>query len=213
MPRGPLYLTFDDGPDPDGTPAVLAALARHEVRATFFVLGARVREWPGIVGAVLGAGHRIELHGEAHLDHRGLTPAALIRDTDTALTAMRDAGIVLPQWWRLPWGRPGPDTHRVAAARDLRIIGWDADTHDWRGDGWADQPEPVQTVAREGGVVLMHDGFGPGQLRDDVTNTIGLIDGIMAAARAADVTVAALPPARAAAGLLLTDAIPTAVTA
>src|SRR4051812_3475218 len=69
QPRIVLALTFDDGPDPRGTPAVLAALAEAAATATFFVLGERVERRPEMVEAVLAAGHEVEVHGYAHLRH------------------------------------------------------------------------------------------------------------------------------------------------
>ena len=69
-----VYLTFDDGPHPTWTPAVLEVLGRHEVRATFFILGVNASNFPGIVGAVVDAGHQPENHTYDHpsldqLDH------------------------------------------------------------------------------------------------------------------------------------------------
>ena len=70
----PFSLTFDDGPDPVWTPAVLDALARAGARATFFVLGEAAERHPGLVHRVLAEGHAVEVHGHAHLrhpEHRG----------------------------------------------------------------------------------------------------------------------------------------------
>ena len=62
-----IVLTFDDGPDPGGTEAVMSALAAHRSTATFFVLLTRVRAYRGLLGEIVAAGHEIGLHG---LDHR-----------------------------------------------------------------------------------------------------------------------------------------------
>jgi peptidoglycan/xylan/chitin deacetylase (PgdA/CDA1 family) len=63
---GHVALTFDDGPDPSGTPAVLAALAELGWRATFFMLGTQARAHPGLAAAVTDAGHEVALHGDEH---------------------------------------------------------------------------------------------------------------------------------------------------
>ena len=64
-----MALTFDDGPDPLGTPAVLAALRELGWTATFFLLGSQVRRYPDVARAVLAAGHEIALHGDEHRNH------------------------------------------------------------------------------------------------------------------------------------------------
>ena len=90
-------LTFDDGPDPRGTPAVLDALARAGARATFFVLGERVTRAPDLLARMLAEGHAVEVHGYGHRAtpaRRGRTVEA---DLDAALagrSARRRAGAV-----------------------------------------------------------------------------------------------------------------------
>lgn len=187
-----LHLTFDDGPDPVHTPRVLAALRRAGAQATFFVLGECVRAHPRLVDGIRDAGHRLELHGDAHLDHRTASPEELAADTAAALNTLERAGI-LPSWWRLPWGRPGPATAAIADREGLSIVHWNMDTHDWRGDGPAEQPAGFGAVASGGGVVLLHDGVGPGADRAHVDNTIGLIDRATALALRAGTPVCALP--------------------
>ena len=59
-------LTFDDGPHPEGTPAVLEVLARAGARATFFVIGEQVQRRPGLVAEIVAAGHVVALHGYRH---------------------------------------------------------------------------------------------------------------------------------------------------
>src|SRR5689334_791585 len=61
-----VLLTYDDGPDPEGTPAVLRELAEADARATFFVLGTRVRLYPDVFRSVVADGHEIGLHGADH---------------------------------------------------------------------------------------------------------------------------------------------------
>lgn len=188
----PLHLTFDDGPEPTGTPAVLRALAAGGARATFFVLGKKVRAHPEVLEDILAAGHRVELHGDAHLDHRNVDEPGLADDTASALAALRASGVE-PVWWRLPWGRPGPATAGVVRAHGLRVAGWSVDTHDWRGDGSADQPPHFEVAARDGGVVLLHDGFGPGATRTSIANTVALVERLLALAAAAGTPVEPLP--------------------
>lgn len=200
-----LHLTFDDGPEPTLTPLVLEALRAHAARATFFVLGEKVRAAPEILDQIQADGHGIELHGDAHLDHRIAGSHTLARDTGRAIRTLTARGLA-PGWWRLPWGRPGPQTDQLARRAGLRIVGWDADTHDWRGDGWDAQPDTVRNAASEGGVVLLHDGFGPGARRTDGANTIELTHALLQRAGSHRLDALALPEPRTAAAANFTTA-------
>lgn len=192
--RTPLFLTFDDGPDPQWTPRVAELLARHGATATFFVLGWRVRESPAIVGELLASGHRIELHGDAHLAHDLVTPDQLATDTEDALRVLAGLGVE-PEWWRLPFGRSGPASRALADQHGLRLAGWDADTNDWRGDGWRNQPAQVSDAAERGGVVLLHDATVPGIGRTTALNTLEITDELLKVAGRHGTPVAVLPPA------------------
>src|SRR6266545_4838532 len=100
-------LTFDDGPDPRGTPAVLDALARTGVHATFFVLGEQVEREPALLARVLEAGHDVQVHGYRHLRHTEHDRARIGDDLGEALRALEPHG-VHPTLWRLPYGELAP---------------------------------------------------------------------------------------------------------
>lgn len=167
-------LTFDDGPEPCWTSEVLDALAAAGARATFFVLAAKAIREPGLVERTLADGHEVQLHGNHHLRHTEQDRDAIERDTDAALTRLDLLG-VQPSLWRLPWGRAAQWTAAIAADRGLRIVGWDADTHDWRGDGAGAMLDAVAGDLRDGCIVLAHDGLGPGALRDGCAETVALV--------------------------------------
>lgn len=187
-----LSLTFDDGPDPVWTPRVLDRLRAAGVLATFFVLGERVRAAPALLERIVRDGHIVGLHGDAHLDHAAATMDELEADTAEAMQTLHAAG-VHPSWWRLPWGRRGDHTGALASQYGLRIVGWDIDTHDWRGDGWSDQPPQHRELGGSGGgVVLLHDAIGPGATRAGCANTLELVDALLAQAQQAQLTVGLL---------------------
>ena len=127
-----LALTFDDGPDPRGTPAVLDALARARARATFFVLGERAAAHPELIERTLAEGHAVEVHGHGHLRHPLSTREAVAADLDAALAVLARLGVE-PRLWRVPWGDLAPWTEELADERGLALAGWTLDTHDWRG--------------------------------------------------------------------------------
>jgi peptidoglycan/xylan/chitin deacetylase (PgdA/CDA1 family) len=184
-------LTFDDGPDPRWTARVLDALRAADVRATFFVLAPQAAHHPDMIERTLAEGHEVQLHGAAHLCHPEHDRATIERDTDLALAQLAELG-VHPTLWRLPWGRAAEWTPAVAAERGLTIVGWDADTHDWRGDDAATMRQAVAPRLADGAVVLAHDGLGPGATRDGCAETVALIAPLIAHARSLDLDWAPL---------------------
>jgi peptidoglycan/xylan/chitin deacetylase (PgdA/CDA1 family) len=170
-----LALTFDDGPDPRGTPSVLEALERAEVFATFFVLAERVEQHPELLERVLLAGHDVQIHGYEHLRHPYTPRADVENDIDRALS------VVPATKWRIPWGHLAEYTREVAAERSLTIVGWDADTHDWRGD--SAEAMLAQLRLEPGGIVLAHDGVGAGARRETAVETARLVGPLVKRAR------------------------------
>jgi peptidoglycan/xylan/chitin deacetylase (PgdA/CDA1 family) len=177
-----LSLTFDDGPDPVWTTRVLDALQRSRTRATFFMVGERVLTTPATARAVVEAGHDVQLHCHRHIRHTELSEPAIERDACDALAALELIG-ARPTLWRTPWGVRTPASVRVAGTHRLRLVNWTHDTHDWRGDASAAMLAAAAPALAEGGVVLMHDGLGPGSLRQGCENTVELVAVLADAAR------------------------------
>jgi peptidoglycan-N-acetylglucosamine deacetylase len=186
-----LALTFDDGPNEYWTPQVLGVLAQAGVRATFFMIGERLRSARAAAQAVLEAGGEVQLHCDRHLRHSELGEAEIEADTLRALDAFAEIG-VRPTLWRTPWGVCTEATERVAARHGLCLVDWTIDTHDWRGDSVATMLAAARAQMEHGGVVLMHDGLGPGALRIGAQNTVELLLPLIAAARAEGLNVGPL---------------------
>jgi peptidoglycan/xylan/chitin deacetylase (PgdA/CDA1 family) len=182
-----LGLTFDDGPDPRGTPEVLEALDAVGVSATFFVLGERVERHRELFERVRAAGHDVEVHGYEHLRHPHVTRTAVERDLDRALEVLGGA-----KRWRIPWGHLADYTREVADQRGLAIVGWSTDTHDWRGDSAELMLEGLELA--HGGIVLAHDGISVGARRDTAAETARLVPLLVEAARAAGLAPGPLRP-------------------
>ena len=177
-----MHLTFDDGPDPVWTPAVLDALRDAGAKATFFVLGPRAAAEPELVDRIVDEGHAVGVHAHEHVRHTELDAAAGTADLERALAVLDGLG-VRPTLWRTPWGVEAEWTRPVAEARGLRVVGWSADTHDWRGDAAADMLAAIEDDIAEGAVVLAHDGLGPGATREDCAETVALVAPLVALAR------------------------------
>jgi peptidoglycan/xylan/chitin deacetylase (PgdA/CDA1 family) len=189
-----LALTFDDGPDPRGTPAVLDALARADVRATFFVLGEQVRAHPDLLRRISEAGHDVQAHGFAHPRHPYVAGEEVARDIDQELAELAAHGI-RPTLWRAPYGDLAPFSERLAEERDLRLAGWTLDTHDWRGTEAGEMLAATVPALEHGAIVLMHDGVGEGATRADCAATARMIGPLVVAAREQGLEPGPLDPA------------------
>ena len=151
-------LTFDDGPHPDGTPQILAILAAHGVRATFFVVGEQVARRPELARRIVEEGHVIALHAHRHrLQLRG-SARDLAKDYARGVATIEDATGRRPTLHRPPYGIYSPAGLRLAAEHGLEPLLWSAWGKDWR-----KFTTPQRIAARvtadlgPGGVVLLHD--------------------------------------------------------
>jgi len=155
---------------------VLEALGAVGVKATFFVLAERVEAHPELLERVVLAGHDVQIHGYAHLRHPYTSREDVERDIDRALS------VIPATKWRIPWGHLADYTREVAAERNLAIVGWDADTHDWRGESAAEML--AQLRLEPGSIVLAHDGIGAGAQRETAIETARLVRPLVEHARA-----------------------------
>jgi peptidoglycan/xylan/chitin deacetylase (PgdA/CDA1 family) len=158
--RGPdvprVALTFDDGPDPETTPALLDRLDELGVRGTFFCLGVHAQHFPSLVKEAVARGHEIGVHGFAHDHHLWRTPTWVRRDLDAALDALSDCG-VSPRWFRPPYGQASVGTLMAARALDLDLVHWSAWGREWEAQDAHAVADRVCASMEPGAIVLLHD--------------------------------------------------------
>jgi peptidoglycan/xylan/chitin deacetylase (PgdA/CDA1 family) len=158
---GRIALTFDDGPEPDGTPAVLAALATANASATFFVLADAVRRNPSLLRDAVAAGHSIGLHADVHERLDRLPTAVLtdrLRDAREAVENVAGVPVVLH---RPPFGRLSLRGARAARRAGLRtVVMWSHDPLDWDLAQTTPLAERLRASLEPGAIVLLHDGSG-----------------------------------------------------
>lgn len=149
-----LALTFDDGPDPLITPQVLDILKRHEVHATFFIMGRHVPGNEAILQRIHAEGHEIGNHS---WDHPSFTRISLEQVQDQiqqTQNAIIKANVPTPHLFRPPYG---DINEAVLAHIPLTVVRWNIDPEDWRPKRQMHLLEHMATYARAGGVVVLHD--------------------------------------------------------
>lgn len=152
-------ITIDDGPDPAVTPEVLRILERHGVCATFFCIGARVRQYPDLAREILRCGHAIENHSQYHRHYFSLFgPRTLAAEIAAAQDTIAATVGVAPVFFRAPAGLRNPFLDPVLVRLGLRLASWTRRGFD---TVTADSDVVLRRLTRHlasGDIVLLHDG-------------------------------------------------------
>ena len=151
-------LTFDDGPHPEGTPAVLEALADLEAPATFFLCGEQVERDPALAAEIAAAGHVVAVHGYRHRNMLRLAPRTFVEDLERGIAVIEDAVGLRPELYRPPYGIFSYPGMVEVQARGLRSLLWSRWGHDWRAGRTGAEIAAEATRELDGGdVLLLHD--------------------------------------------------------
>lgn len=151
-------LTFDDGPDRASTPAFLDLLARHDVRATFFLLGSHAVDEPDLLRRMAAEGHELAVHGWTHRCVALVSRRRLTRELCMTRDVLERTTGSAAVWYRPPYGVLTGPALVAARAAGLRTVLWSAWGVDWRQGRTPEQV--VTTVSRDlrpGGTILLHD--------------------------------------------------------
>lgn len=159
LPSGAgVLLSFDDGPHPQGTPAVLAQLDRAHAPAVFFVSGEQAARHPELVREIAAAGHELGLHGYRHQTRRQWSRRLLADDTRRALDAVSAAAGAVPRLYRPPHGVFTLTGLRLIRSLGLEPLLWSKWGRDWERRATASTITHHATARiRAGDVVLLHD--------------------------------------------------------
>ena len=155
---GGVALTFDDGPHPVGTPAVLDVLETAGIKAMFFLVGEQVERRPALAAEIAARGHAVALHCHRHRPQPLLGARAVADDVVRGAAAIEDATGLTLAWHRPPYGLYSPAGLDAVRRRGLRPLLWSKWGKDWRR---LTTPERIAARAiRElcpGDVILLHD--------------------------------------------------------
>lgn len=146
-----VYLTFDDGPDPSSTPALLNALDQLNIKASFFCLGHKADTYPELIHDIRHRGHCIGNHGYNHLSGWSTTYTAYIDNIDKAST------ILDTRLYRPPYGRLTPQQY-MSIAKNHHIIMWDNMPGDF--DTKLNHKNVIinlKTNVSQGSIIVLHD--------------------------------------------------------
>ncbi|HET9839860.1 MAG TPA: polysaccharide deacetylase family protein [Candidatus Angelobacter sp.] len=155
-----LALTYDDGPNDPHTLRLLEVLARHNAKATFFLIGKYVRRRPEIARAVQAAGHEIGNHTYSHPNLIFVSARRLRQELEDCNKAIEDALGLTPALFRPPFGGRRPSVLRTARGLGLKTIMWSITGYDWS----AESPGSILSKVTprmnsgRGEIVLLHDG-------------------------------------------------------
>jgi peptidoglycan/xylan/chitin deacetylase (PgdA/CDA1 family) len=153
-----LALTYDDGPNDPYTLQLLDVLAKHDVRATFFLVGRFVEQRPDIVRAIVAAGHDIGNHTWSHPYLIWASPAEARRQLERTSRVIEEVTGQTPRLFRPPFGGRRPGTFGLVRKLGMTPIMWRVSTYDWEADSHEFILKKARKRIRGGDVILMHDG-------------------------------------------------------
>lgn len=157
--RGEIALTFDDGPDPEVTPAVLDLLDRRQIRASFFCIAERARRHPELVREISARGHFVENHSDRHGNLFAMQgPRRMYEELRRAQQTLGELTGRAPVFFRAPFGIRNPWVIPVLDRLQLRLVSWTRRGY----DAVVGDPDRVAGLLlrklRGGDILLLHDG-------------------------------------------------------
>jgi peptidoglycan/xylan/chitin deacetylase (PgdA/CDA1 family) len=154
-----IWLTIDDGPDPESTPKVLALLEAHGAHATFFLIGEKVQRHPELIAEILRHGHTIGNHTQTHpLRSFWLASAKrTAKEIDTCAETLRAAGVTQNGLFRSPVGLKNHALYPLLAQRGLDLVLWSARGYDTICGDPAKVISRITARLRPGAILLLHE--------------------------------------------------------
>lgn len=154
-----VYLTFDDGPIPEVTPAILDVLAKYKVKATFFVVGDNIQKYTHIYARIVREGHSVGNHTFHHAKGCKYSLEDYMRDIDACSQVMgQDTRLFRP-----PYGKMKPSQKQEVLKRGYEIILWDVLTHDYNPRYTPERMLAiVKRYTRNGSIINFHDSVKSG---------------------------------------------------
>lgn len=148
-------LTFDDGPSGKYTRRLLDGLEERDVKATFFLCGYRLKDYPREAERIVREGHEIGFHGYSHDDMAKMTTAQISSEIEKTAALLPDG--CDPVLLRPPGGSRGSALEQVTKQKGLAILNWSVDPRDWENHDAQAVETFVTGTVQDGDVILLHD--------------------------------------------------------
>lgn len=171
-----IALTFDDGPDDKFTPQILDVLKKHNVKATFFLLGTRVHKYPNIAKQILRDGHTIGNHTYWHPELTKTNIQNMVWEIEQNEKELQNVLKIKTNLFRAPYGALTERHVQKLSELGYRVIGWSIDTEDWRNLPASEIKQKIINQLHPGAIVLMHSA---GHWTQDLSGTVEALDEII----------------------------------
>lgn len=148
-------LTFDDGPSGRFTRKLLDGLEERGAKATFFLCGYRMEQYPDLTQRIWQDGHEIGLHGYSHRCFGNMCRGDVLRELEKTMALVPEGCPV--SFLRSPGGICGKCVQEAAGEMDLAELYWSVDPKDWATDDAGAIEKAVTSKVRDGDVILLHD--------------------------------------------------------
>jgi peptidoglycan-N-acetylglucosamine deacetylase len=174
-------LTFDDGPDNRFTPKILDILKQNDIKATFFVVGSHVKEYPDVVKRIVDEGNAIGNHTWDHGQLSKMNRTQVKNEINRADEQLYSILGFHTALFRPPYGETTKNAVQECTDQGYKLIDWSVDTRDWAG---APTPQIMKDVNNElfpGGIILQHSAGGK---NGDLSNTVAATEQIIKSLKA-----------------------------
>ncbi|EAZ92131.1 polysaccharide deacetylase family protein [Crocosphaera chwakensis] len=156
-----VVLTFDDGPSPQYTEAILDILRKYNVKATFFVVGSQVSQYCPILRRIYQEGHEIGNHSYNHPWMGRISSEEQQQEIFQTQSIIENCIGSKPRWFRSPYASQNESTLKIAHQAGLNTALWTIDTEDWRKTSTTNSIIEKALNYRSNNIILMHDGVEP----------------------------------------------------
>ena len=159
--KNQIAITFDDGPHPQFTRAILQILEREKVSATFFLVGKKLEAFPDVAKEISAAGHELGFHGFTHTPLWMKLRPTLDAEVNQSRDAFRKVLGFEPVLFRPPYGVRGPYIMKIARRLRWRTVNWTRAGWDWTHIPGEEVARRALKNTRAGNILLLHDSDGP----------------------------------------------------
>ncbi|MEO0454542.1 MAG: polysaccharide deacetylase family protein [Verrucomicrobiota bacterium] len=152
-----ICLTYDDGPTPGVTDKVLNELDKRDIKATFFMIGRKVKQYASLAKEVAAAGHEVANHTYTHPVLSKLSSQRVSSELDQCQKVIEDIIGSTPVWFRPPYGAFRTNQGAIPRGKHLGVAYWSVDPRDWARPGVSTIVRKITQGTRPGSIILLHD--------------------------------------------------------